>query len=91
VARDELVINKDRTNLSLFYNEHQVYSVPCPMELRHLVRHKRKDAFTTCDRIDFFKMLADHSFHYLYHDVDKPPDEALRVIHRPDIITGKVK
>ena len=61
------------------------------MELRHLVRHKCKDAFTVCDRVDCIKKLADHSVHYLYQTVDKPPDEAPRVIHRADIITGKVQ
>ncbi len=60
------------------------------MELRHLVRHKRKDVFTACDRVDCIEMLADHSVHYLYHTIDKPPDEAPRVIHTADIITGKV-
>ena len=61
------------------------------MELRHLVRHKRKDAFTACVRVDCIKVLADHSVHYLYYTFDKPPDEAARVIHRADIITGKVQ
>ncbi len=60
------------------------------MELRHLVRHACKNTLMTCGRVDCIKILADHGVHYLDHNVDKPPNEAPRMIHRPDIITGKV-